>query len=253
LNKKIALAAAAVAVLFTTAAVAADMAPRYYAKAPPPAAIAIYNWTGFYVGVHGGGAWAHTNVRDVDAYAEAALPGTVTTVNTSGFLAGGQIGYNWQASQYVLGIEADGGWMDIGGTTPLTAAVSGTRVGLRSGSYGDITARLGLAFNSALLYVKGGWAILDDASQFGTVSGSFSGRTAHSYNNGYVIGAGLEYGFTPNWSAKVEYLHFGFGNTLNYTVIDAVGTPFRFNQDLTVETVKVGVNYRFGGPLVARY
>jgi len=68
-----------------------------------------------------------------------------------------------------------------------------------------------------------------------------------------VIGAGIEYGFTPNWSAKVEYLHFNFGNTLDYTVFNAVGTPFRFNQNLTVETAKVGVNYRFGGPLVARY
>lgn len=252
MNKKIALAAAAVSVLFTTAAAAADMAPRY-AKAPPPAAIAIYNWTGFYIGVHGGGAWAHSNVTDVDAYAAAALPGTVTTVNTSGFLAGGQVGYNWQANQYVFGIEADGGWMDIGGTAPLTGTGSGTRVGLRSGSYGDITGRLGLAFNSALLYVKGGWAFLDDASQFSTVSGSFSGRTTHSFNNGYVIGAGIEYGFTPNWSAKVEYLHFNFGDTLDYTVFNAVGTPLRFNQNLTVETAKVGVNYRFGGPLVAMY
>jgi outer membrane immunogenic protein len=234
------------------AASAADLAARPYTKAPA-LVNSVYNWSGFYVGVNAGGLWANTGVTDVDAYAAAAVPGTVTSLNKSGFLGGGQIGYNWQVGQVVFGIEADGGYMDLGGTTLLTGTNSGTRVGLRSGAYGDITGRLGLAFNSALIYVKGGYAVLDDASSFSTVSGSFSGLTKHGTDSGYTIGGGLEYGFTPNWTAKVEYMHFDFGHDLNYTVFNAGGAPFLFNQSLRVDTVKIGVNYRFGGPVVARY
>jgi outer membrane immunogenic protein len=257
-NSKLILASVVAigATMSFSAASAADYGALPYAKAPyakaPMVVIdPVINWAGFYAGVNAGGVWAHSNITNANGYA-AAIPGTVTSVNTSGFLAGGQAGYNWQASNYVFGIEADGGFMDLGGNKPLTGTGSGTRVGLKSGAYADFTGRAGVAFDRALCYVKGGYAVLGDASNFSTVTGSFQGLRKHNTDSGYTIGGGVEYKFAPNWSAKVEYLHFGFGN-LDYTVFAAGGTPFLFNQTLRVETVKAGLNYTWGSPVVARY
>jgi outer membrane immunogenic protein len=255
-NSKLILSTAvAIGAIMSVGAVsAADFGAVPYTKAPPMVPIdPLVSWAGFYIGVNAGGAWAHSDITDINPYAALALPGTVTSINTSGFLAGGQAGYNWQASNFLFGLEADGGFMDIGGNKLLTGTVSGTRVGLRSGAYGDFTGRLGVTFNRALFYVKGGYAIIEDASSFSTVTGSFSRITRHSTDSGYTIGAGMEYKFTPNWSAKVEYLHFDFGNTLNYTVFNAAGFPSQFNQNLRIDTVKAGVNYAFGSPVIARY
>jgi outer membrane immunogenic protein len=157
-NSKLILSAAvAIGAIMNVAAVsAADFRAFPYAKAPPMVPIdPLISWAGFYAGVNVGGLWAHSDIRDVDAYASAAIPGTVTAINRSGFLGGGQVGYNWQASNYLFGIEVDGGYMDLGGTTPLTGTRSGTRVGLRSGAYGDFTGRVGVTFNRAFVLRQG--------------------------------------------------------------------------------------------------
>ncbi len=254
-SKPVLSAAAAIgAIISVSAASAADFGAVPYAKAPPLVAVnPVISWAGFYAGLNAGGVWAHSDITDINGYAAAAPPATVTSINTNGFLAGGQAGYNWQASSFLFGLEADGGYMDLGGTTPLTGTASGTRVGLRSGAYIDFTGRLGITYDRALFYVKGGYALLDDASSFSTVTGSFSSLTRHSTDSGYTIGAGAEYKFAPNWSAKVEYLHYDFGNVLGYTVFSAGGAPFLFNQNLRIDTVKAGVNYSFGSPILARY
>jgi outer membrane immunogenic protein len=241
------------AILGTNVASAADLRTKAPPMVAPEPAI---TWTGFYGGLNFGAVWARSDVTDVNAYAAAATPGTVTSISTGArFLIGGQIGYNWQISNVVFGIEGDGGWMDIGSNPLLTGTGSGTRVGLNTGgsAYGDITGRLGVTFDRALLYVKGGYAVIDKPSTFSTVSGSFSGLTMPRTDSGYTIGGGVEYKFTPNWSVKLEYLHFDFGHTLNYTVFNAGGTPFLFNQNLRLDTIKVGANFTWGGPIVARY
>jgi outer membrane immunogenic protein len=245
--KKFVIAISALAAS-TVGAFAADMAARPYTKAPPLPPAPIYSWGGFYVGANVGGAWARSNVTDVNGFASGALPGTVTSIDRSGFLGGGQIGYNWQTGAFVFGIEGDGGWMDLGGKTLLTGTSSNSMVGLRSAAYGDITGRAGYAFDRALLYVKGGYAVMDNAAAFSTNAAftpSFSGTST-----GYTVGGGVEYKITQNWSAKVEYMHFDFGHSLNYSLVPPT---FPFTQTLRVETVKFGINYLFGGPVVAKY
>lgn len=247
--KKFLMGTVALAALgLATSANAADLGAKapIYTKAPMMAA--VYNWTGFYVGAHIGGAWSHTNVNDVNSYAA----GGVTTVDTTGVFGGAQLGYNMQMNNFLIGIEGDIGYMGIGGTSLLTGSVSGTRVGLNGAVYGDITARLGLTFDRLLVYAKGGWAIMGDPTAFSTVTGSFSSRSSKSSVNGWTVGGGAEYAFSHNWTAKAEYQYFNFANA-DYTVFNAVNTPFLFNQDLTIHTVKVGINYKFGGPVVAKY
>ena len=242
----------ALGALLTAPALAADLPARVPVKAPAPVVAAAYSWTGCYIGAHVGAARGETDVTDVDAYSAGAIPGTVTSADKTGIFGGGQIGCNWQMSQWVFGIEGQGGYMDIGETVPLTATASGTRVGLRSGAYGDITGRLGIAFNQVLAYGKGGVAFYGTIPHFSTVTGSFSRSEIDNFNVGWTVGGGLEFRVAPNWSVKGEYQFYRFSNA-DFTVFNAGGTPFRFNQDLDIHTVKFGVNYYFGGPVVARY
>src|SRR5712675_714407 len=113
--KKI-LLGAAVAMLGIAPALAADMAPRY-TKAPPPIAVAAYDWSGFYVGVNGGGVWSH-KCWDFSGQATARLLVNVTEGchDATGGTVGGQIGYRWQASSWVFGVEAQGNWADLTGS-----------------------------------------------------------------------------------------------------------------------------------------
>jgi outer membrane immunogenic protein len=108
--KKFMLGSVALAAIGASSALAADLPARTYTKAPAVVPQAIYNWTGFYIGANGGYGWGNTNW----AFSPAA---TFANHNTSGGLAGGQVGYNWQtSSSWVLGVEADGDWANIKGS-----------------------------------------------------------------------------------------------------------------------------------------
>jgi outer membrane immunogenic protein len=219
---------AALALLATTTwAGAADMgAPVPYTKA---AAVAPgYNWTGFYVGAMGGYGWSRSGGRDWD-----------------GGFAGGTIGANWQMSNIVLGLEAEGAWSDIGRT--LTTGVIGASD--RVQAFGSITGRLGLAIDNFLIYGKGGFAAADNKISLTMLGVTASDTKTHT---GYTVGGGVEYGFTPTWSAKAEYL-FAHYQSENYFA--NILPPGAASGAFDVHTVKAGINYRFGwgGPVVAKY
>jgi outer membrane immunogenic protein len=249
--KKLLLAGIAAAALCAAPALAADMPVK------TPAAASAFNWSGFYVGGHVGGAWGHFKATDLDAY--YAL-GAVTTLDSNGIFGGGTLGYNFQTGSLVLGIEADLGGMDIGkATSPAGAgAFPGAQIGIKSGFYGDVTGRLGYAWGQTLLYAKGGWAFFDGGDQFFQGAGAaFTSRTTPGTFNGWTLGGGFEYAINPAWSVKLEYLHFEFGDQT--FGISALGLLFRFREELKVDTIKFGLNYRFGGdpwgksPVVAKY
>jgi len=248
--KKLLLATALIAL--AAPAVAADMPPRPYSKAPAYTAPAVvYNWTGFYIGGHVGGAFAGENsLQSSDAR----------------FMGGVQGGFDYQFSQsWVFGAEAQYSWLPSHNNGVLFPA--GTLVtGSNNSQLGSVTGRLGYTWGPALLYAKGGYAwgpallygkggyAWRDNNNVGvTVAGVPAAFTATgNRQDGYTVGAGLEYMFTPNWSAKAEYQYYNFGNTTFTTGPAAiVGTRFRDDE----HTVKAGLNYRFGwgGPVVAKY
>ena len=115
---------------------------------------------------------------------------------------------------------------------------------------GTVTGRIGYAWDRMLLYVKGGGAWVRDVYTI-TAGGGFFAETRDT-NWGWTIGAGLEYGLTPNWSVKAEYNYLDFG-TERIRFTPNVGAPFDRDVDQHIHVVKVGINYRFGGPVVARY
>jgi outer membrane immunogenic protein len=232
---------------------AADLAARPVTKAPPPVA-AVYDWTGFYIGINGGGGSSHKCWDFVDP--ATGLLAREGCHDATGGTAGGQIGYRWGwAGGWVFGIEGQGNWADFrGSNTSALFAPDFNRS--RIDAFGLLTGQVGYAWNNVLFYVKGGAAVTGDKYEaFSGVTGALL-ASANETRWGGTVGAGLEFGFAPNWSVGVEYDHLFMGTrTINLT---APGGVFfqseRISQDVDMGLVRV--NYRFGGyglPVAARY
>jgi outer membrane immunogenic protein len=243
---------AMVAAGFTMPALAADFPAIPFAKAPPMY-VALYNWSGFYIGANGGWAQSH-NCWDFVPVAGGIIPNGCT--DQSGGVVGGQIGYRWQTNQFVFGLEAQGDWADINSTrVSIFNPAFSTRV--KVDGIGLFTGQVGYAWNAALLYVKGGAAVTDNRFDILTTACCATLASASSTRWGGTVGVGFEYGFAPNWSAGVEYDHLFMGHNNNsFSVVNPIvaGAANRINQDVDMVTARI--NYRFGwgaSPVVARY
>ena len=231
-NIALSVAAAASLAASVLSASAADMAPAPRYVPPPPPPIFVYNWTGFYVGGNLGGAWASGTLTD-------SFTGASLSDSKSGFLGGGQIGFNYQITNWVIGAEWDFDW------TSLNASqTSGFVTGSANTNWiTTVAARFGVAAGSWLFYGKagGGW-VNNSATVTNNVTGaSLSGSNT---NSGWLAGAGIEYGFAPNWSAKLEYDYLGLNTwSFNSTVFAPAADTFSVSRN--IQMLKVGVNYRF--------
>jgi outer membrane immunogenic protein len=219
---------------------AADLAARPYTKAPPMMQIA-YDWSGFYVGINGG--WAETNDRRVGP--DGILRGDY---NFDGGTVGGQIGYRWQSGPWVFGLEAQGNWADVNGST--TNLATGGLVRSKMDAFGLFTGQIGYAWNNVLLYAKGGAAVTDRNYQFATAGGAFIAETGYDTRWSPTVGAGLEVGFAPNWSIGVEYNHI-FEDRHDLTFAPIGGAGFSTGGD--TDMVLGRLNYRFSGPVIPKY
>jgi outer membrane immunogenic protein len=276
--KKFVLALSALAA-FTGSALAADMAPRAYTKAPAEIA-AVYDWTGFYVGANVGYGWgnSHTNLTSDPALVS---PGFITLLgsanaaasNSAGVIGGGQIGYNWQQGQWLAGLEADFSGTNVRSSNNFSGPVGVTRfvhTEQRLDWLATFRGRIGvLAAPQLLLYATGGLAIgqvKTNSSLTTTVAnnipacvaaavGLCMGSSDTATKVGWTVGGGAEWALTSNWSVKAEYLYVDLGRS-NSTGFDTRFTPplplFASTKD-DFHIARVGVNYRFGGPVVARY
>jgi outer membrane immunogenic protein len=235
----------------TAPASAADMA----VKAPPPPPLApIYNWTGFYIGGNGGWGESHNCVDFV------GVAGTVFAEGCrgrSGGVVGGQIGYRWQANQWVFGVEAQGDWANLNSSrVSLINPLFSTST--KTDGIGLFTGQIGYAWNQALFYVKGGGAVTSNRFSINSTLTGFEVASASNTRWGGTVGAGFEYGFSPGWSVGVEYDHLFMGNANNsFSVVNpivAAALNNRISQDVDMVTVRF--NYRFGwgaSPVVAKY
>jgi outer membrane immunogenic protein len=228
--KKFWLGSVALCLLSAGAALATDMP----IKEPVYKAVAPFSWEGLYVGVHAGYGWGEYKIVD-SGNAESAK------LNPTGWLGGFQIGHNgYLTSNWVLGSEIDFSFADIkdnGFTTPGAFAVT-TKIDY----LGTARVRLGYAMDHTLLYVTAGtaWAHVK-ALEAPVGAVQFAPQT---YHVGWTVGGGLEYAFNQRWSAKVEYLYSDLGK---YTSNNGAALAPR-TGDLTLSTIKAGLNYRFGDP-----
>ncbi|MEK9281409.1 MULTISPECIES: outer membrane beta-barrel protein [unclassified Bradyrhizobium] len=242
MKKSLLLAAVSLVALSAAApAVAADLAARPYTKAPPAMVAAIYDWSGFYIGINGGGGSSHAT-WDSFGVREASHDATGGTV-------GGQIGYRWQSGQWVFGVEGQGNWADFSGSS--VSAIDGNTDRTKIDAFGLITGQVGYAWNNVLVYVKGGAAVVGNKFDVHTPGGAFVASSDDTRWGG-TIGAGLEFGFAPNWSVGVEYNHiFLGGNDQTLTNGGVLVQTDHIKQDVDMGLVRL--NYKFGGPIIAKY
>ncbi len=226
-------------------------------KGPAHQVAAAHDWTGFYLGGIGGGAYGNTQTT----------AGFNVQPQLAGIMFGGTGGYNHQFGQYVFGVEADGGWTNAAGASPCAPLVAGgplfqMNCAGRVDWFANVAARAGYASGQFLYFAKAGAAFVENAFgascnlglQNGSVRnaanqnctnalGLFSnGYTASDTRIGWMAGLGAEFALSQHWSAKGEIDYMEFGSRTN-RASDGVTI---LNGNTGFAMAKIGVNYNFG-------
>jgi len=233
-------------------ALAADMPAPFPSPQPPASyypAAAPFNWGGFYVGANGGygfgtSSWSAAAITSATLTSSAVATGPF---DVRGLLAGGTLGLNLQADAFVFGVEADGDWTNLIGRSSYCGmasisigAAAGATCETKSDIFGTLRARLGYAFGRVLVYGTGGVA-------GGMVQAGFNPPATFdgAANFGLTGGAGIEFAFADNWTAKVEYLYASLG-TMTCNTPANCGTSVPVSVSFTENIVRAGINYKFG-------
>jgi outer membrane immunogenic protein len=223
-------------------ALAADLSP--YIKAPA-VATPLYDWSGFYVGVFGGGGFGNHNLNNANG--PAGFANFTVNYDSTGGIAGGEAGYNAQSGNLLFGVEADGFWSGIKGSdaSQQLAAVDATT--LRKGA--TVRARGGITVDRLLLFFTGGWAY-GDFLHTSTAAG-FPVDSFTTHRSGLAAGGGIAYAITNNLIGKFEYRYYSFGS---YARSAPTNGQLPYTVDNTYSVVTVGLDYKFGaGPVIAKY
>lgn len=207
-----------------SSAMAADLPTRKAPPAPAQVYAPVFTWTGFYAGVNGGWGWAS--------------PSSSNFKTANGGLLGAQAGYNYQVGQFVGGVEADADWTYANSKNNYAPAGGGAASNsFKTGFMTTERLRAGVVMDRALIFVTGGYAGIQTNASF--VNGGVSGSQS-AWRNGGVIGAGLEYAFTNNISAKAEYLYAPMSSQSYFG-----GTTSAESSSLNLSIIRAGLNYKF--------
>jgi outer membrane immunogenic protein len=230
--KLLGTALAAMTLLATAfSAQAADIPLPVYKGARP--VVAYYNWTGFYVGINGGYGWGTSTW--------SLPPGA--GIRPKGWLFGGTIGYNYQMGSIVLGLEGDWDWSNVKGSVACAVVAICTTENRWLATF---RGRFGYAFDRWLPYVTAGGAYGNIKASLSVPIGGLAVSSDES-NLGWTVGAGLEYAFLGNWTAKLEYLYVDLGS-VNLGI-----APIVNNVSFKENIVRAGLNYKFSGPIFSHY
>jgi outer membrane immunogenic protein len=211
----------------------------------------MYNWGGIYFGGNLGAAWVNQSATTMTNLAGVIEP--TTSISSTGFAGGGQLGANFQANQLVLGIEADADYLSNKSTNLGTTTLGGAVIGTSQFAYkldflSTVRGRLGYAFDRTLVYATGGLAMGEYSvtrTQTTGMVGAATAGTAENYSDlrlGWAAGLGMEYAFSDNWNARLEYLYASL-QKVSYTFPLAgrnVTTPIE-----SVNLIRAGLNYKF--------
>ena len=237
------------AIALSGSAFAADLPPAPAPRAPAvylPPVVPVYNWSGVYLGINGGYGFGSSEWTDPQNLSGSTSSGSF---NTNGGLVGGTLGVNFQTGGFVFGVEGDWDWQGLQGTSNspfCNILASGTpSCETKSDWIGTIRGRAGYAADRVLFYATGGGA-------FGNVQTGLNTLSLQSNTEfGWTAGAGIEWAFADNWTAKVEYLFVDLGNTTCNTSancrFDAPATAANNSVSFTESMIRAGVNFKFNG------
>jgi outer membrane immunogenic protein len=220
------------AAAFACSADAADLPVK--APQPPATVSAYYDWSGFYIGGHIGYFWGRTRVAEDGVLTE---PGAKTNGVVGGVLAG----VNWQTGSWVAGLDGDFGWSNAHGTGTTPAQPTLVQI---PNTYdlnwtSHVRGRVGYAAGNWLLFAAGGLSVADfDFHEGGTTCVANCQRGGTYF--GWSAGGGVEYAFTRNVIARIEYLYDDFGHK---DYIGSDGDPYRVA--LTGHTLRGALSWKF--------
>jgi outer membrane immunogenic protein len=265
------LAVAISAIAGTGSASAADLGAVPYGKTPAYV-VPVYDWSGAYIGVNLGYGWGRSS--DTSGLGAPALFTDTVRSNMNGIVGGGQIGYNLQMQNWLLGLEADfqGTGQSsnhsftcpagvctstlLGGFLPVPGPAVSATLRQQLDFFGTVRGRAGLVVTpTVLLYATGGLAY----GQVDSNSTLIGSTRAQNYNLGWTVGGGIEGSIGGNWTARLDYLYVDLGTvsgTFGSTIVAAGGATLltsNFSSRVTDNIVRVGLNYRFGDPVIAKY
>jgi outer membrane immunogenic protein len=213
---------------------------------PPP----VYNWTGLYIGGNAGVAWTQGDLSD-------SFGNSFSNSQNAVFTGGGQIGANYQINWLVVGVEADFDWLANNNNSSNAVTIPGTGAALQVSANDrwitTLAGRVGVAANNWLFYAKGGggWVGVNNFTLTNVPTGNSISFSNSNSNKGWLAGAGIEWGFAPNWTARIEYDFLGLNNQ-NFTVPASapvigpiLGGDVISINNRDVQTLTVGVNYLF--------
>ncbi|MCP3409969.1 outer membrane protein [Bradyrhizobium sp. CCGB01] len=290
--KRIVIGMAAAMSLFATGALAADLAARPYVKAPVMVD-PVWSWTGFYVGGNGGYSWGRSRsdvsyFNSATGAAVAPPAGSITNASfdMNGGIAGGQAGYNWQNANWVYSIEGDLQWSGEKGRAGFNCAGSAVfpiagpclpgltflPPGALTGTtltidqhlqwFGTLRGRVGILATPKVLFYGTGGLAFGEIKTTGTMTGFTPAGVAiasvgsnSATRAGWTAGVGVEGKITQNWSAKLEYLYMDLGRFSSgpFTLAPASTISANVSSRFTDHILRAGINYQFGGPVVAKY
>jgi outer membrane immunogenic protein len=245
-----ALLAAVSAVVLGSVAMAADLpstkGPPVYAPPPPP----VFSWTGVYIGGQMGYEWGNDFTQE--RFTATGVPdGFFQSFSNDGVVGGGHIGYNYQISQFVFGVEGDVNGSGVRGGYTLA---NGNGTNSRSDIQASIRGRIGFAFDRVLIYATGGGAYADFEHTYFTPA---VGESFHNGRVGWTVGGGIEYAIDNNWSVRAEYRYSDFGSFTNASTVAFPG--FSYTHHPRENLAQIGFSYKFdmapppAPPLVTKY
>jgi outer membrane immunogenic protein len=240
-------------ILFTTVSLGGLglMSPAFgadlpiYTKAPAVAA-PMYDWSGFYVGVFGGGGLGNHNLNNANG--PAGFANFTVNYESKGGLGGGEAGYNWQGGNIVFGVEGDAFWSSFKGDDAAQAlgAIDATK--LRWGA--TLRGRGGIAVDRLMLFFTGGWAYGEFQHTNTDLLAGLGIDQFSANRSGLTAGGGIAYAITDNLIGKVEYRYFDFGR---YVRAAPLNGQLPYTVDNTYSVVTLGLDFKFGGAVVAKY
>jgi outer membrane immunogenic protein len=249
---------AAVAVFgFASISSAADLPVKAPISTKAPMAPQAYSWTGFYAGLNAGGVWGRSDaVLSVDpaVFGAPAVFNAAGTgrVSPSGFIGGGQVGYNLQFNNFVVGLETDIDYTNLNGSRvgPTPGITNQVVQNFKSEWLATVRGRAGYAFDRLLVYGTGGLAIanVSVSETFGVIPGFISSSSSNQTKTGWTAGGGVEWAFASSWSMKAEYLYVDLGTVSSGAATGGTiaPNPLTIARYKVIEEIgRVGINYRF--------